>query len=153
MTRSEDVRADRLTELAQAYGADPSRWPEPDRHLFHEASDRLPAILAEAEEIDKLLSRASSPPSGTVGRDRLLTALGREEKPGNVVALPVRRAHTRNLGRMIAAAALAASLALGVYLGTLDDASAVFSPSLSADDDPVDLAGLGDVSDYLEDQS
>jgi hypothetical protein len=51
-----------------------------------------------------------------------------------------------------AAATLAASLAFGIYLGTLDTTDFLFSPDTAANDDPVDLAGLGDVSDYLEDQ-
>ncbi|MFL5258401.1 MAG: hypothetical protein ACJ8AS_01505 [Hyphomicrobiales bacterium] len=150
MTNAQD-QLKRIAELASAYGADPSRWPEADRALMREAALARPDLLAEAQEVDAVLSRASAPPSGASGRKRLLAQIAREASSVNVVDLRRRRRPPRSFAWPVAAA-LAASLALGVYLGTLDGANAVFSPGIAADDDPVDLAGLGDVSDYLEDQ-
>jgi hypothetical protein len=150
MTNVQDTLK-RIAELASAYGADSSRWPEPERSLLDEAAGARPDLLAEAQEVDAVLSRASAPPSGSSGRERLLAQIAREASPANVVDLRSRSRQPRSFAWPVAAA-LAASLALGVYLGTLDGANAVFSPGIAADDDPVDLAGLGDVSDYLEDQ-
>jgi hypothetical protein len=150
MTNSE-AALKRIAELASAYGADPSRWPEADRALLRDAALARPDLLAEAQEVDAVLGQASAPPSAASGRERLLAQIAREASPANVIDLGLHRRSRRSFAWPVAAA-LAASLALGVYLGTLDGANAVFSPGISADDDPVDLAGLGDVSDYLEDQ-
>ena len=81
----------------------------------------------------------------------LQIARERQAASANVVAMPVRRPPPR--WPWAAAAALAASLACGIYLGSLDSANALFDSSPAVSDDPVDLAGLGDISDYLEDQS
>ena len=149
----DDALLKRLQEVAAAYGADPARWPEGERSLLDEAARANPDALVEAREIDRVLGQATAPKTSSEGRSRLLETIARERQAAsaNVIAMPVRRPPPR--WRWAAAAALAASLACGIYLGSLDSANALFDSSAAVSDDPVDLAGLGDISDYLEDQS
>ena len=149
----DDARLKRLQEVAAAYGADPARWPEGERSLLDEAARANPDTLVEAREIDRVLGQATAPKTSFEGRSRLLETIARERQAAsaNVVAMPVRRPPPR--WPWAAAAALAASLACGIYLGSLDSANSLFDSSPAVSDDPVDLAGLGDISDYLEDQS
>jgi hypothetical protein len=143
----------RLEEVAAAYGSDPERWPADERSLLEEAARVRPDLLAEAREVDQVLAHAAVPPATAEGKSRLLQIIAseRQARPGNVVSLPVRPRSPA--WSWAAAAALAASLAFGIYLGTLEGANVLFDPAGAASDDPVDLAGLGDVSDYLEGES
>jgi hypothetical protein len=145
----------RLSEVVAAYGANPARWPKGERSRLEEAARENPRMLAEAHEIDRVLELASAPRNSQEGQARLLRAITHEGQAhaSNVVSLPSRVLPRRSHAWAWAAAAtLAASLAFGIYLGTLDTTDFLFSPDTAANDDPVDLAGLGDVSDYLEDQ-
>ena len=148
-----DALLKRLQEVCAAYGADPARWPEDERLALDEAARANPDALAEAREIDRVLALATAPKRSPYGQSRLIDAIARERRaePTNVIAMPLRRRRPR--WPWAAAAALAASLACGIYLGSLDSANALFDSSPAVSDDPVDLAGLGDISDYLEDQS
>jgi hypothetical protein len=143
-------RLRRLEEVVASYGADPAHWPAAERNELEEAARKRPDLLAEGREVDRVLARAAAPPVSAEGRSRLLQAIANERRgvPGNVIPLPVRPRSPA--WSWASAAALAASLAFGVYLGTLDSANVIFDPNLTSSDDPVDLAGLGDVSDYLE---
>jgi hypothetical protein len=145
----EDNPVNRLAEVAAAYGADSSKWPADERARLQEVASANPEILAEAFEIDRLLSLVTSPPEAANARSRFIGGLDKEKRLSKVV--PLRRRHTYSPGWSIAAAALAAALACGVYLGSLDLANDLFDPGATASDDPVDLAGLGDVSDYIGD--
>jgi len=112
-------------------------------------------MLGEADEIDRILDLATAPKTSQEGQARLLEAIARERQAqtNNVVTLAPRARPSRSYAwAWTAAATLAASLTFGIYLGTLDAADFVFNPDTAVNDDPVDLAGLGDVSDYLEDQ-
>jgi hypothetical protein len=148
----------RLAEVAAAYGADPARWPAPERIRLEEAARARPDLLAEAGEVDRVLALAAEPRISHGGEARLLAAIAQQAKPtgGNIVAMPVRRStgpRSMSGWSWAAAATLAASLACGIYLGSLDSTGFIFDPDAVANDDPVDLAGLGDVSDYLEEGS
>jgi hypothetical protein len=148
----------RLTEVAAAYGADPARWPAAERARLEEAARARPDLLVEAGEVDHVLALAAEPRMSHDGEARLLAAIAQHVKPAgrNVVAMPARRsAGPRPMSgwSWAAAATLAASLACGIYLGSLDSTGFIFDPDAVASDDPVDLAGLGDVSDYLEEGS
>jgi len=142
----------RLEEVAAAYGADPARWPPRDRTLLEEAARASPEILAEAAEIDRVLAIAAVPRPSPEAQARLVRAIAEDSRAANVIPMPLRRRDRSPAWSWATAATLAASLACGIYLGTLDSLSQIFDPDASMSDDPVDLAGLGDVSDYLEDE-
>lgn len=142
MTDREHDRAarDRLQAMLAAYGADPSRWPEADRHLasWPAVSDPdLSPSLEDAVRLDAVLARASRPVAPAMATERLIHAAN--ERPGKVVsfapaARPQPRARQAALPRRIAVlAALAASLALGVYLGATGQTDWLTPPVLAAE--------------------
>jgi hypothetical protein len=95
----------RIAAILAAYGADPARWPEAERHAAQAwaaaNAARFEALAADARAVDALLAsdaRDSAP--GDLLRARILRAA---PKPG---AFGVR-----------AVAALAASAVLGVLIG------------------------------------
>ena len=143
----EDNPVNRLAEVAAAYGADSSKWPADERARLQEVASANPDILAEAFEIDRLLSLVTPPPEASGARSRFVSRLDKEKRRSDPKVVPLRRRHAYSPGWSITAAALAAALACGVYLGSLDLANDLFDPGATASDDPVDLAGLGDVTD------
>jgi hypothetical protein len=135
MTRSAEQR---LRELLESYGADLARWPAADRAL---AGDRVGLQWQEARETDALLSAASSPPE----RSDLAERIGRLVEPSRVVPFDGRK--RRTFAYWPAAAALAASFALGLYIGAANTGDILFPSTDTASlDDPLDLIG-GDQSD------
>jgi hypothetical protein len=137
---------ERLMEVLAAYGSDPKRWPAADR--------RLTALLTEADsreaaEIDRLLASASRPevPRELLGR----LAARLPANTGNVVALRPRTMRS-GLQALWAGAALAASLAIGVYVGgfALNDD---LLDSVAALEEPLDLIGLGDAEALAEEDA
>lgn len=110
----------------------------------------------EDAEIDRVLSLASVPdvPPGAI--DRLMARIDVAET-GNVLLFRPRPAPPRlRAFRYAAALPLAASLALGIYLGaqgTLDFAfpSAVTGSIASTEDTVDDLGGVGEAEQYAED--
>lgn len=110
----------------------------------------------EGREIDAVLSRASTPaiPEGAVPRLMArIAAEPQERQEATVIPFrPRAQAPRRSLFRVAAALPLAASLALGVYLGTkgtLDFMlpTAITGVALSTDA-PDDLGGVGEADDY-----
>lgn len=112
---------------------------------------------AEEQEIDKLLRLASDPalPEGAMAR--LMARIAEEPQEAKVVAFPARPPAApparRSLLRYAAALPLAASLALGVYLGaqgTLDFMlpSAITGGVALNDDAPDELGGVGEAVAY-----
>lgn len=131
----------RVHELLAAYGTDAERWPAGERHLARRIGE---AERTEAARIDAWLGAARAPDVPAGALERLEARL----PGGNVVNLAARRAPAP-LPSMWAGAALAASLAIGIYLGgsgLADDL--VFS--LAQRDEPLDLMGLGDVEAIAE---
>lgn len=124
---------------------DNSKQRHPDRTMQESA--------AEAREIDTVLSRASVPPIPQEAVSRLMSRIAAEPQDTRLVPFrPRQSASRRSLFRLAAALPLAASLALGVYLGakgTLDFMlpSAITGVALS-DDEPDDLGGVGEADDY-----
>jgi uncharacterized membrane protein YccC len=124
-----------LERHLEIYGADERRWPEAARERFASliASDaRARASLAEARALDRLLDRASWPSVSRerAVRDRIMAAVSNDSggvrsapAAARVVELPPRRQPPRTApvasrtGWRIAAL-LAASLAIGIYLGS-----------------------------------
>ncbi|CAN5212252.1 hypothetical protein BH10PSE7_BH10PSE7_04000 [soil metagenome] len=145
-----DKDINRLREVAAAYGGQSARWPQAERAALEVAAFRETVALADASEIDGVLAAASRPEVPANGRLRLMQRIVPAKRGDTVVALPVRR---RQQASWAIAAGLAASLAAGAYLGTLSQTDLLFDPGTAASDDPVDLAGLGDVNDYLGDDT
>ena len=132
-TRATDREA--LARLLEIHGADRTRWPARERLRFAGviSEDKTAAkLLAEAEALDRLLDQA--PRASDAGiealKERIVAAALRTHEPHlaviaggkKVAVLPQARLGRRSLAtRFIewpAAAVLAASLVLGVMLGT-----------------------------------
>ena len=105
---------ERVRQLIEAYGAHPGRWPAAERDAALRLMTEHPGLVAaarEAEALDALLDRAdrAAPPAWLTGRiaarltARRPGAFWREIWPFRAVWQP--------------AAALAASLAIGLWLG------------------------------------
>ena len=139
----------RLGQLLESYGADRARWPEADRRLLLESDS---ATAAEARALDWLLAMASAPavPDGALAR--LMDLLG--DEPGARI-IPFRPTTRRPAGyfRYAAALPLAASLALGIYLGAQGSLDFILPAPLTEgvaviDDAPDDLGGVGEADAY-----
>ena len=153
-----DARMDRLQAVLAAYGSDPARWPEGDRELAplltaHDAD--LSASLKDARSLDSALAHASRPIAPTAAADRLVARIEDEAvtaAPDNVVAFARRGAAppaaqgTALSGRLAIATSLAASLALGIYLGASGQIDWL-TPPLLAEESPEYMSAELDVLD------
>jgi len=116
---------------------------------------------AEAQEFAAVLAHASQPvlPDGAMARLMAKVAAGPQQAagPAKVIALEPRTTARRPFWRFAAAVPLAASLALGVYLGARGSfdfmmPSAITGDFASSDDGQVDdLGGVGDIDAYAQD--
>ena len=150
----------RLQAVLAAYGADPARWPEGDRELaFLLPGADLAGPLEDARNLDAALARATRPVPPAGAAERIITAIG--DARGVVApfarhrrARPQARRASRP-GRLAALTALAASLALGLYLGASGRMDWLTPPVL-AEESPEVLSAELDVLDgtlrLLEDQ-
>jgi hypothetical protein len=148
MNQSDEKALERLRQLYAAYGADYAKWPRHERFLYRDAVlldvfesesdarlvDRLLALLptpvAPAQNPRQLLSRAAYSPQ----RDATLH--------------PHRRSMPKLMQEWPAALALAASLAVGVWLGAAGVADDLL-PSLLAGPVDIDTVAL-DPPDNLD---
>jgi hypothetical protein len=120
-----------------------------------ETSRKLIDRLLEAEEaraIDIVLEAATKPELPAGAEERLLTRLEREDR---VVTLPSRRTSPGQMLRWTTALPLAASLALGIYLGamgTLDGflPETVTGELAASDEENADLSGVSEAESYVE---
>lgn len=107
-------------------------------------------------EIDRVLRLASQPelPSGAAGR--LMSRIAADGEGNVMLFRPRNKAPRPGLLRYAAALPLAASLALGIYLGARGDLDFAF-PSVvtgavaNANDTIDDLGGVGEAEQYAED--
>lgn len=113
---------DRFEAALETYGADRTRWPAPLRHALSgliATSPEAQKLLQEAEAFDRLLDLAPNYDVAGLGelRDRIAMAAERQPRlvsnPGNAFG----QAAVRHRQHGLAAAALAASLVLGVFAG------------------------------------
>ena len=139
----------RLAELAEAFGADPARWPPEEHRLaaLAEAGD-----LTEAREIDAILAHAGTP---SIDQAKRMAAMSRIMTATSAPGLATRPRPSRVWGAWApAATALAASFALGIYLGSaglVDDLMPSFSGNLdTAMLQDIDVTGVSDLSDLIE---
>lgn len=142
----------RIDRVLAAYGADPAHWPAEDRQVLAPLLGEMGPAAEEARAIDAMLEAATKPELPAGAEERLLARLQPE---GRVVTLPSRKASPGPVLRWSAALPLAASLALGIYLGamgTLDDflPGTVTGELAASDDDNADLSGVSEAEDYAE---
>jgi hypothetical protein len=143
----------RLHELLAAYGRNPLRWPEADRQRFAglvRAPHLLPAGPAgEAAELDRLLDAAGPGqlPPHPGAHDRLMQRIAGEPQLSSDPAAPP---PVRGFRAMLAAGMMAASIALGIFVGLDTTAVATLAEALpgqaSASDEVLDLV----LSDQLD---
>ena len=117
---------------------------------------RLVMPAAESGDIDRILALASTPQLPEGATDRLLARLARETE-GNVELFRPRPRSTGSVFRYAAALPLAASLALGVYLGAQGALDSFLPATLTGDvittgleDGFDDLGGVGEADAYAE---
>jgi hypothetical protein len=159
-----DVRS--LEHHLEIYGADQTRWPRAARKRFARllADDaRARTLLSEAAALDRLLDHAPVPSTfkERALRDRIVAVISNEgdaartdQPAAHSIELPRRRklAWTRSTPRWAgwqAAALLAASLAIGVYLGSIGGLTSqaqivVEAVGLETPADPYQLSLLDD---------
>lgn len=153
---------ERLKAVLAAYGSDPARWPESDRKLapLLSADDtELSAPLRDARAIDAALARGSCPEIPAGAAERLVAKVANE--PSRVVPFAARaegRPQPRRAampGTLAALSALAASLALGLYLGASGQGDWMIPPQL-AEEPAEDLIAEFDILDptlqFFEDE-
>jgi hypothetical protein len=147
------ARMDRLQAVLAAYGADPARWPESDRDLAPLLAAPHPDVTASLEDariLDSSLAHASRPVAPAAAAHRLVA--GATEASVNVVAFDLHattRSPARRMtfsGRLAVATSFAASLVLGIYLGTSGQ-SDWLTPPLLAEESPEYMSAQLDVLD------
>jgi hypothetical protein len=171
MTRKDKQVEEReaLERLLDTYGADRTRWPARERLRFASviSEDKAAArLLAEAHALDRLLDRAPHASQGDIEalKERIVAAALRADPPRLAVVagagtrniLPLRRPSLPNrFTEWPAAAVLAASLVLGVMLGSAGTFSSTMQEMAQA-------AGFGDIGsdssqlalgDYIDGQA
>lgn len=106
-------------------------------------------------DIDAVLGLASAPGLPPGAMDRLMARIAEEPQQASVVALAP-RPQRRGVWRLAAALPLAASLALGVYLGAqgkmdvLMPSAVTGGMALNDDVQLDDLGGVGDAEAYAQ---
>lgn len=148
----ENSMDNRLRQLLESYGADKLRWPEADRGLPLEDGS---AIAGNARAVDRILAMASEPAVPDGAAARLLDCIAGQRQ---AQVIPFRPAVRRRSGifRYAAAIPLAASLALGIYLGAQGSLDFMLPVSItgggvaSIDDATDDLGGVGEADAYAE---
>ena len=141
----------RLGQLLESYGADKGRWPKTDRGL--PLTDES-AIAGNARAVDRILAMASKPAVPDEAMARLLDCIAVQPQ---VLVIPFRPAVRRRTGvfRYAAAIPLAASLALGIYLGAQGSLDFMLPVSITGnvaaiEDATDDLGGVGEADAYAE---
>ena len=104
------------------------------------------------KQIDRVLAAATSPelPAGAI--ERLLERLAGED---SAIAMPLRKLLPRPVLRWSSALPLAASLALGIYLGAMGTIDRLLPESVTgelaaSDGDNADLSGVSEAEAYAE---
>jgi len=148
MTHGNDSR---LGQLLASYGADPAHWPAEERRAAREGQS---PVFTEARQIDHVLDLATTPqvPEGAIAR--LMDRIG-EPASAEILLFAPRPRRIEGLLRYAAALPLAASLALGVYLGAAGRLDIALPTSLADDVAAIDtvtddLGGVGDAEAYSE---
>ena len=104
----------RLQEVLAAYGADPVHWPDADRLELAGIMNAGANQISQADELDQLLAAAGKPVIPAGARARLAELA--EQTPQEEL---VENYQTFGVSRFAAMSTLAASLFVGIYMGTL----------------------------------
>jgi hypothetical protein len=142
---------ERLKQVLDAYGADPQCWPAEDRAALAGLRDDpgCARLFEEARALDRLLGTATGPEQPVGAHDRLLDLIA--QTPQNrPVETPGPFVRTFGVGRFATMSTLAASLAIGFYVGSLgsldtmliNDAEVAEWSESTGTDDPFDLDSL-----------
>jgi len=150
-----EISIGRLQEIVDAWGASPSRWPEAERSAAEAlvaASAEARRLVGEALRLDALLDAAPVEAPSAALMARLMAA-----RPRPVAAAPQRAPETRNRWRglldavwpygspALPAGTLAASIMLGILVGSAGDFSplaetTIMASEAAADDQIIALA-------------
>ena len=147
----ENGKDTRLDQLFASYGADRARWPEADRARD---TGEVGSGQADALAVDRLLSLASTVTPPPDAMSRLMQRISAEPQTAQVIAFSRRSGPPRSrVFQYAAALPLAASLALGVYLGAMGTLDFMLPTSITGgialiDDVPDDLGGVGEADAY-----
>ncbi len=138
-------------ELLAIYGADRRRWPV---GTVDSAILAAPSAVAEATSIDRILDHASQPMAPEGSMARLLDRLNEPSNAEIIAFRPGRASKTQFL--RYATLPLAASLALGIYLGALGALDVALPTAITGtvalgDEVDDDLGGVGELDVYAED--
>jgi hypothetical protein len=148
MNQSNEQALERLRQLYAAYGADPLNWPKHERWLYR---DDIPPDLLEGESdarmVDRLLALLPTPVAPVQNPRQLISRAASSPQLGATVH-SYRRSMPKLMQEWPAALALAASLAIGVWLGAAGVADDLL-PSLLAGPIDVDTVAL-DPPDNLD---
>jgi len=117
----------KLSGLLDIYGPDAKRWPEAGRdelQLLLQSHPEGRRMLREAQALAQVMDAAPSMTASTDLKAGIVAAaIGNNDREARVVPIAAGRkrrqstANTQSLGRLWPAAALAASFAVGLYLG------------------------------------
>lgn len=143
-----DAELKRLEEVTDLYGGSPERWPAEERKLLEELCDREPEasrVLDGARALDQLLSQAPSLEPSAALRSRILDAALQDQNSSDGVIdfnsyRPRLEVKPKSWQHWPAAGLLAASLAVGLYLGVTGLSEPAFNGVL-------EVASFTDVSD------
>jgi hypothetical protein len=142
----------RFERVLKAYGADPAGWPAEDRQVLAPFLGEMDQMAEDARAIDMALEAASKPELPADAVERLLARL---EGEARILTLPSRRAAPGQVLRWTAALPLAASLALGIYLGAMGALDGFLPETVTGelaagDEDNADLSGVSEAEDFAE---
>jgi hypothetical protein len=147
----ENGKDKRLQQLLESYGADRTRWPPSDRGIQSQGGGD---DEADARAVDRLLALASDPevPHGAMAR---LLEQAAAAHPADVITFIPAARRQRRFIHYAAALPLAASLALGIYLGAQGSLDFMLPTAITGgvalnDEVPDDLGGVGDADAYAE---
>jgi hypothetical protein len=148
MNQSNEQVLERLRQLYAAYGADYAKWPRHERFFYRDAV-LLELVEAESEArlVDRLLALLPTPVAPAQDPRQLISrATSSSQRDATVHAR--RRGMPKLMQEWPAALALAASLAIGVWLGAAGVADDLL-PSLLAGPVDIDTVAL-DPPDNLD---
>ncbi|MGL4592432.1 MAG: hypothetical protein ACRCVZ_11345 [Aestuariivirga sp.] len=111
----------------------------------------------EDPELRRILALATTPEPPTGAADRLMARLAAVETTAQVVPFRPRATRRPSWFAYAAAVPMAASLALGIYLGAMGKLDRLLPAAITGDlamsfDPDADLTGVGEAEAYAEEQ-